>query len=97
MQIRYSFKQLDSSDAVKEYSSEKSLKLKKYFDGRIDVDWIFSSEKSGYYAEAKVHGDTFSFVAEGDGGDLYTAIDSVVDRLDTQIRKHKEKLKEHNK
>ena len=97
MQIKMAFKNLDSTDGLKAHVEDKSEKLKKFFHGHVDVQWFFSVVKTEQIAEIKVHGDTFTFVAEDRSEDLYASIDSALDKISTQIRKKKEQLTEHHK
>ena len=52
-------------------------------------------EKLNQKAEATVHLSGAEVFASSENTDMYAAIDSMVDKLDRQVIKHKEKLKKH--
>jgi putative sigma-54 modulation protein len=66
-------------------------KIKRHFDHVIDVSVILSVEKLKQKAEANVHVRGKDIFVETDSPDMYASIDSLVDKLDRQILKHKEK------
>lgn len=97
MQIQMSFKSMDPSDAVKEYAEEKTARLKKFFDGKIHVTWTFSQEKVDSVAHCHVLGNRMDYYGEarGEHHNLYAAIDESIDRIEKQIKKHKEIVTNH--
>ncbi|HEU4854201.1 MAG TPA: ribosome-associated translation inhibitor RaiA, partial [Nitrosospira sp.] len=65
--------------------------ITRHFDHVIDVTVILSVEKLQQKAEANVHVRGRDIFVETEGADMYASIDSLVDKLDRQILKHKEK------
>ena len=61
-----------------------------------DVHCILTVEKLRHKAEAKVNVNGDTIFAETTEEDMYAAIDSLVDKLDRRVRKHKEKLVDHH-
>ena len=97
MQLNITGQHIDLTEAMQEYVKTKIAKLERYFDNVTNVHVILSVEKKNQKAEATVHvagGDLF---AESTDENMYAAIDSLVDKLDRQIKKHKEKLTDHHR
>ncbi|MGB8516252.1 MAG: ribosome-associated translation inhibitor RaiA [Gallionella sp.] len=83
---------LEITPAIREYTAGKFGKIKRHFDNVIDVQIILSVAKLKQKAEATVHISGKDVFVECDDDNLYAAIDNLVDRLDRQVIKHKEKL-----
>jgi len=82
---------LDITPAIREYVTSKFGRLGRHFDHVIDVNVVMTVEKLKQKIEANVHVRGKDIFAEcADQGDLYAAIDLLVDKLDRQILKHKE-------
>lgn len=77
--------------AMRDYVTSKIDKITRHFDHVIDVSVILSVEKLKQKAEANVHVRGKDIFVETDSADMYASIDSLVDKLDRQILKHKEK------
>ncbi|MEC8374123.1 MAG: ribosome-associated translation inhibitor RaiA, partial [Pseudomonadota bacterium] len=73
----------------------KFSKLERHFDHISNVHVILNVEKLNQKAEATVHLSGAEVFASSENTDMYAAIDSMVDKLDRQVIKHKEKLKKH--
>ncbi|UZR30405.1 ribosome hibernation-promoting factor, HPF/YfiA family [Methylococcus mesophilus] len=97
MQLSISGHHIDVTDALKNYTTEKFQKLQRHFDQLLDVHVILSVEKLLQKAEATVQVTGANLFAEDVQEDLYAAIDGLVDKLDRQIIKHKEKLNDHGR
>jgi len=82
---------VEITDAMREYVISKISKITRHFDHVIDVSVILSVEKLKQKAEANVHVRGKDIFVETDSEDMYASIDSLVDKLDRQILKHKEK------
>jgi putative sigma-54 modulation protein len=91
MNINLTGRHLDITPAIREHVTSKLGKIKRHFDNVIDVSVILSVEKLQQKAEATVHMSGKTVFAETDDSNLYVAIDSLVDLLDRQIIKHKDK------
>lgn len=92
MNLNLTGRQLEITPALRQHVTDKVAKLKNHFEGVIDVAVTLSVEKLRQKAEGSVHlsGKDLHVVAEDD--DLYIAIDQMIDKLDRQILKHKEKF-----
>jgi putative sigma-54 modulation protein len=83
---------LEVTPAIREHVTSKFDKIKRHFDNVIDVKIILSVEKLKQKAEATIHISGKDVFVECDDENLYVAIDTLVDKLDRQVIKHKEKL-----
>jgi putative sigma-54 modulation protein len=95
MQISLTGHHVDITDSLRAYVDSKFERLERHFDHVTNVHVILSVEKLRQKAEAKMHvngGDLFADCVEED---MYAAIDGLMDKLDRQVKKHKEKLKHH--
>ena len=84
---------LEITPAIRAYATEKFEKIKRHFDNVvIDVNIILSVEKLQQKAEATMHISGKNLFVECEDENLYAAIDLLVDKLDRQVRKHKDKV-----
>ncbi len=95
MQVVVTFKHMDTSDALRDYAEEKTERLSKYLSEPIEVHWFLSVEKIRHIADATVVAMGVTIKAQESTQDMYSAIDAVADKLEKQVRKHKEKVKDH--
>jgi putative sigma-54 modulation protein len=95
MQVSITGRHLEVTDSLKAHVEEKFTKLKRHFDHVTDVHVILSVEKVLQKAEATVQISGATLFAEDQQEDMYAAINNMVDKLDHQIIKHKEKNTAH--
>jgi len=95
MQISITGHHLDVTDSLKAYVESKFEKLERHFDHVTDVHVILGVEKLNQKAEATVQISGAKLFAEDHQEDMYAAIDNLVDKLDRQVKKHKEKISNH--
>ena len=102
MKIIISGKQLKITDAIRAYAEEKIEKISKYTDAITEVDVVLTveqkkSEGEVHKADGLVYASGTKIKIEARNTDLYAAIDELSERLERQVRKYKEKQKDHNK
>ncbi|MGR9044751.1 MAG: ribosome hibernation-promoting factor, HPF/YfiA family [Gammaproteobacteria bacterium] len=95
MQISVTGHHIDVTESLKDYVEAKFEKLERHFDNVTDVHVILTVEKLNQKAEATVQISGAKLFAEDTQEDMYVAIDNLVDKLDRQIIKHKEKTGSH--
>ncbi len=95
MQISVTGHHLEVTEALKNYVQSKFEKLERHIDHVTDVHVILSVEKVDQKAEATVQISGAKLFAEDHQEDMYAAIDGLVDKLNRQIIKHKEKNSRH--
>ena len=97
MQINLTGHHIDLTDSLRDYVETKLEKLERHFDQVVDVQVILTVEKLRQKAEATVHLSGNNIFAEDTEADMYAAIDGLIDKLDRQVVKHKEKLTNHHR
>ncbi len=95
MNLTISGHQLDVSDALRGYARSKIERLMHPYEKVIDAHVILGTEKLAQYAEATVNLRGRTLFAKAEGQDVYAAIDGLVDKLDRQLVRHKERVSEH--
>ncbi|WP_406665862.1 ribosome hibernation promoting factor [Gallaecimonas sp. GXIMD1310] len=95
MQINLTGHHIDITDPLRQYVSEKFGKLERHFDHINNVHVVLRVEKIRQIAEANLHVNGGEINASDEQQDMYAAIDGLIDKLDRQIIKHKEKLHQH--
>jgi len=95
MQINLTGHHVDITDALRDYVDTKFDKLERHFDHITNVHVILNVEKLVQKAEATVHLNGGEVFATSEHEDMYAAIDGLIDKLDRQVIKHKEKMKKH--
>lgn len=91
MNINLTGRHLEITPAIREHVTAKLGKIKRHFDNLIDISVILSVDKLKQKAEATVHMSGKTVFAETDDSNLYVAIDNLIEMLDRQILKHKDK------
>ena len=97
MQLNLSGHHIEITPALRSYVSSKIERLERHFDNVTNMHVVLSVEKLRQKAEAKLHVSGHDLFADAEDADMYAAIDALVDKLDRQIKKHKEKVKSHHK
>ncbi len=92
MNLNLTGRHLEITPAIRQHVSDKIAKIKGHFDGVMDVTVVLSVDKLRQKAEGSVHLSGKDVFVESDDDNLYVAIDGMVDKLDRQIVKHKEKF-----
>jgi putative sigma-54 modulation protein len=88
---------LDVTDSLRHYVTSKLDRLERHSDDVTDVHVILTVEKQRQKAEATVNVKGAQLFADTIEEDMYAAIDLLTDKLDRQLIKHKEKLKDHHR
>ena len=97
MQINITGHHVDITPALRAYVEEKFERLERHFDNMTNTHVILEIEKERQKAEATIHVSRGNIYADSEDENMYAAIDSLTDKLDRQIKKHKEKLKDHHR
>ena len=91
MNLNVSGHQLEVTPAIRDYITGKLARIERHFDLVVDAHVIISRSKIGQKAEVTLHVRGKDFYCESEERDLYAAIDLLVDKLDRQVLRHKEK------
>ena len=94
MRIEITTKSLELTQTIRDHVEARLNKITKYFDGVIDCHVILRAERFIHRIEITVHGQGFDFFSEGNAVDLYAAFDSAAEKMERQVRKLKEKMRQ---
>ena len=91
MQLSISGHHLDITDAIRAHIEKKFKRIARHDDHVTNVHVVISTDRHHQRAEATLHGVGGEVFADAESNDLYAAVDQLVDRLDRQILKQKQK------
>ena len=86
---------LDITPALRDYVVAKLDRVTRHFDHVIDVNVVLTVDKLQHKIEVNLHTRGKDIHCEAVEADMYAAIDVLIDKLDRQVVKHKEKRAEH--
>ncbi len=95
MNLNLTGNHLDITPAIRDYVVAKLDRVTRHFDHVIDVQVVMSVDKLRHKVEVNLHARGKDIHVEAVELDMYAAIDALVDKLDRQVVKHKEKLALH--
>ena len=97
MKINLTGHHVDLTSPLRDYVNNKMERLERHFDHVTDTHVVLSVEKLRHKAEATMHISGGKIFADAEQENMYAAIDSLVDKLDRQVKKHKEKMTDHHR
>lgn len=98
MQIKITGKHGHVSDATQEFIKEKAQKLLHYFQRLMMIEVLVDQREEEFVVEFRVSAEhKHDFVASERNKDLLAAVDLVVDKLERQVRRYKEKIQDHRR
>lgn len=97
MHVDITGRQVEITPALRRYAQDKLRKLEKLLDGPLEAHVVLAIEKHRHLAEIQVRSRTAMLSGMRETEDLYASINDVVDKLERQAKKHKEKLTERKK
>jgi putative sigma-54 modulation protein len=95
MTLQFAFRHMDSSEAIKELVTKKMEKLGKIVDYPLEFHVTLSADKLQHTAEITCRAEHQAFSAKATTEDLYASIDDTIHKLETQLKKEREKRKGH--
>ena len=95
MQTTVTFKNIDSSDALKSYVQKKLEKHDKMLESPAEANVVLSVEKIRHIVEINLSCDKLKIHAREESESMYSSIDALMDKVRTQINKNKEKIRRH--
>ena len=94
MQTSVTFKNIDPSDHLKSYVGGKLNRFDKFLDMAAEANVVLSVEKFRHIAEINISSGKLNIKGKEETGDMYSAIDLVLDKIDKQIKRNKEKIRD---
>ncbi|WP_176737002.1 ribosome hibernation-promoting factor, HPF/YfiA family [Oligoflexus tunisiensis] len=97
MQFRFSFKHMETSQALQNYAKEKiKVEVEKFVTKPIEAHVTFSVDRHQHQVLCSLAGgDGFTVNVEHACADMYGSVDHMIDKMVTQLKRKKEKLKDH--
>ena len=95
MQITVTFKQIDPSDALKSYVQKKVDRFDKMLENPAEANVVLSVEKIRHIAEITIVCDRLKIHAKEESENMYSSIDTLMDKVSAQIKKSKDKMRHH--
>lgn len=95
MQINMTGHRLDVTPALRAFTEEKFERLERHFEHINSINVVFDVEKLRQIVEATIFVSKGELHASSESEDMYAAIDTLVDKLNRQLMKHKEKFLDH--
>jgi putative sigma-54 modulation protein len=96
MQFSITFRHMDASDFLKDYSREKVERVNKYLDRAGSAHVTLSLERHLHHADIQIHAGSWVLRGREKSEDMYASIDLAMDKIERQLRRYKEKLKSHH-
>ena len=95
MQLHFTGRNIEVTDALKTFTEKKFQRLERHYANIHTVNIVFHVENVTHTAEASTHLDNVEIHATAKSDDMYKAIDELIDKMMTQVTKHKEKIETH--
>ncbi|NLI81745.1 MAG: ribosome-associated translation inhibitor RaiA [Deltaproteobacteria bacterium] len=93
MQVNVTFRHIEPSGPLKEYAEEKLSRIKKYLDEPIEAHLVLKVEKFRHIAEVSIDSNGIRINGTEETDDMYSAIDSLADSIEGQVKKSREKFR----
>ncbi|HTZ38750.1 MAG TPA: ribosome-associated translation inhibitor RaiA [Syntrophales bacterium] len=94
MQVSVTFRNTGSESWFKDYVTERLSRIQKFIDKPVEAHVVLSVEKFRNVAEINIMAKGINLVGKEEAKDMQLAIDNVIDKIERQIKKHKEKSRE---
>ena len=95
MDITVTFRHTDPIESLKDYAEEKISKIRKYLDVPLEAHIVLTVEKFRHIADVTLSLNGTRIKAVEETGDMYSAIDQVMDKVENQVKKHLGKTRRH--
>lgn len=96
MQVSVTFRHIAATEGLKTHVTQKLAHLEKYLEKPAHIHVVLGTEKHVHRADMQLELHGILMRGEEDSGDLYYSIDRAVDKLETQIRRHKDRITHHH-
>ncbi|OQY39200.1 MAG: ribosomal subunit interface protein [Candidatus Cloacimonetes bacterium 4572_65] len=97
MHISITARHFELTNAIRDHVEESLFKLKRFFDQIITIHVTLALENNRNSCEISLHASKFSLQSDGEAMDMYIAIDETIERMESQIKKLKDKVTDHQK
>ena len=90
MRVNFTFRNMESSEGMKNYASDKVSRLQKFLRVPLDAEITFSTERHLHCIDVSLTADGKRFAGHEESDDMYASIDLVMDKIDRQVRDAKD-------
>jgi putative sigma-54 modulation protein len=94
MQISVTFRQIEPSEALKNYVTDRLGKFKRYLEGPVEAHVVLGLEKFRHLADVTIDSNGRVIKGKEENTDMYAAIDLVMDKIDMQLKKFRDKQRD---
>jgi putative sigma-54 modulation protein len=95
MQLSVTFRNMEPSEPLKTYVQERTGKLTKYIDKPLDSQVTLSVQKFRQIVDVVINADGIRIAGQEAHDDMYAAVDLVMDKIERQVKKYREKIRNH--
>ncbi len=95
MQVSVTFRQIEPSEALKNYVTERLRKFKRYLDGTFEAHVVLGQEKFRHLADVTIDSNGRIIKGREENVDMYAAIDLVMDKIDMQLKRLRDRLRDN--
>lgn len=97
MQVSITFRHMEATDALRSYIDDKISSVEKFLIKPTAVHVILSVQGINQRAEIVLLEQNFKASADESTADMYKAIDLAIEKIESQVKRHKDKLQDHHK
>lgn len=95
MQVNITFRHLEPTEALKTHVKDKVQHIQRYIDRPTEAHAVLHVENLHHHAEITMKAGPFSIRGRGKSDDMYASIDAAADKIERQLKKHKERVRNH--
>ena len=95
MQITITGRNLDITPAIRDYAEKRLSKIERYFHSIVDIHVVIMLQRFQHICEVTMNASGVTLHGHETTDDLYVSVDRVVDKLERQLRRYKEKMRDH--
>ena len=95
MNVTITGRHMNVTDAIRERVEKGLEKVKGHFEKVIDMDVVLSVEKHRHIAEINLHANGLRINAKESSEDMYGSLDTALNKVDRQVRRHKDRIMKH--
>ncbi len=96
MQITYTGRHTELTQEMKDYFEKRMKKIKFYYEQILIIDFVLETQRGRYSADVKLTANRDFFVASATSASWKEAVDTVTDKIETEVKKKRDKITEHH-
>ncbi len=95
MQLSVTFRHMEPSEALKNYVQERTNRLTRYIDKPLEAQVALTVNKFRQIVDVVINANGIRIAGQEAHEDMYAAIDLVMDKIERQVKKYREKIRQH--